>query len=648
MSSFTDMLTGAIASEMAPFLDTPSAAPSAPSRPTPGGMSNQGFPMPAPRPSTTVTEDGTVVAQSSVGMGMGGDDSPFTTIDNIEFGGVTAASAINVSSMYDRNSNSFRKSAVKEFGFGQTYNPRTGLMSTGMPNLGRIGPIGALFNAIGSFATQYNQGKQQEAMQKAGLGLKDNGVITIAGQRVAIVDGKLYGNLPEGVSIGQIKEKALQVVNNLDIRDKAGVYAIQPTGYDESGITGSRTYTAIDDTSFDRNAVGRDAKDVDSDDYYSAISISQSEGESNENSGGGVSFGGGGGSYSGGSSYGDSDGRALGGRIGMANGSSIANAGFVQGPPSEFTDEETIADTEETSVAEGTFIINAPAVEIEGSDNIRAMLVDAYNIAVERGLDTGSESLEAYESEVDVALSKGEVIVPPVLAEIIGYERLEEINNKGKPEVTNRQEMAAKGGFIGGYANGGDVVEGMYGGVEQLTDIASKFKKRYPNPKAARKDTAKLLKDVPPEDILAVLMMGEATILGDAGMKGVAHVTMNRVNSDLNDFKDVQSVYDAAMTKTNSGIFQFNALEPTRFRSVLKDITGTEYGRNMYQRIRGDAEEILSGVQDDFTKGSLFFWNPETSTDSYFKNKVSSGEWEPQAETRTNLAYHQYLRPKTN
>lgn len=624
MSSITDIIAGSIASEMAPFLDTPSAAPSAPSRPTPGGMTNQGFPMPAPRPSTTVTEDGTVVAQSS--MGMGGDDSPFTTIDNIEFGGVTAASAINVSSMYDRNTDSVRKAAVKQVGFGQTYNPQTGLMSTGMPNLGIMGPMGSLFNAIGSFATQYNQGKQQEAMQKAGLGLKDNGVITIAGQRVAIVDGKLYGNLPEGVSIGQIKEKALQVVNNLDIRDKAGVYAIQPTGYDESGITGSRTYTAIDDTSFDSSSFGRDAEDRDDDDSYSGSGANPSGGFTES------------GFYSG---------LAKGGRVGMNSGG-IAGAGFVQGPPGEFTDEETIADTEETSVAEGTFIINAPAVEIEGSDNIRAMLVDAYNIAVERGLDTGSESLEAYESEVDVALSKGEVIVPPVLADIIGYERLEEINNKGKPEVTNRQEMAAKGGFIGGYANGGDVVEGMYGGVEQLTDVASKFKKKYPNAKAARKDTAKLLKDVPPEDILAVLMMGEATILGDAGMKGVAHVTMNRVNSDLNDFKDVQSVYDAAMTKTNSGIFQFNALEPTRFRSVLKDITGTEYGRNMYQRIRGDAEEILSGVQDDFTKGSLFFWNPETSTDEYFKEKVSSGEWEPQAETRTNLAYHQYLRPKTN
>ena len=564
---------------------------------------------------------------------MGSDDSPFTTIDNIEFGGVTAASAINVSSMYDRNTDTFRKAAVKELGFGQTYNPQTGFMSTGMPNLGIIGPMGSLFNAIGSFATQYNQGKQQEAMQKAGLGLKDNGVITIAGQRVAIVDGKLYGNLPENVSIGQIKEKALQVVNNLDIRDKAGVYAIQPTGYDESGITGSRTYTAIDDTSFDSSSFGSDAEDRDDDDSYSGSGANPSGGFTES------------GFYSG---------LAKGGRVGMNSGG-IAGAGFVQGPPSEFTDEETIADTEETSVAEGTFIINAPAVEIEGSDNIRAMLVDAYNIAVERGLDTGSESLESYESEVDVALSKGEVIVPPVLAEIIGYERLEEINDKGKPEVTNRQEMAAKGGFIGGYSGGGDVVEGMYGGIEHLSSIYDKFNAKYPtidaakkNAKSARKTTAELLKDLPPEDILALLMMGEASILGDEGMRGVAHVAMNRVDSDLEDFAELESVYDAALTKTGSGIFQFNAFEPTGFRGVLDAITGTDYGKKKYQRIRTDAEEILAGAQDDFTKGSLFFWNPDESTDKYFRDKVESGEWEPQAETRTKTAFHQYLRPKTN
>jgi hypothetical protein len=48
---------------------------------------------------------------------------------------------------------------------------------------------------------------------------------------------------------------------------------------------------------------------------------------------------------------------------------------------------------------------------------------------------------------VDVALSKGEVVVPPDLAKIIGYDRLEKINNRGKKEVSRRQK-AAKGGFI--------------------------------------------------------------------------------------------------------------------------------------------------------------------------------------------------------
>jgi hypothetical protein len=51
------------------------------------------------------------------------------------------------------------------------------------------------------------------------------------------------------------------------------------------------------------------------------------------------------------------------------------------------------------------------------------------------------------EDEIDVAVSRGEVIVPPELAKIIGYDRLEKINNRGKKEVSRRQK-AAKGGFI--------------------------------------------------------------------------------------------------------------------------------------------------------------------------------------------------------
>ena len=140
-----------------------------------------------------------------------------------------------------------------------------------------------------------------------------------------------------------------------------------------------------------------------------------------------------------------------GGRVGMQAGGAaqrpLPEAGFVAGPPENFTERETVADDQNGSVAEGTFVINAAAVEFAGSDDIRKMILDAYSTAREKGLDIGRVDRKLYEGTVDVALSKGEVVVPPELAKIIGYDRLEKINNRGKKEVSRRQK-AAKGGFI--------------------------------------------------------------------------------------------------------------------------------------------------------------------------------------------------------
>ena len=85
------------------------------------------------------------------------------------------------------------------------------------------------------------------------------------------------------------------------------------------------------------------------------------------------------------------------------------------------------------------------------------MILDAYSKAREKGLDIGRVDRKLYEGTVDVALSKGEVVVPPELAKIIGYDRLEKINNRGKKEVSRRQE-AAGGGFLDGkkFAEGGE------------------------------------------------------------------------------------------------------------------------------------------------------------------------------------------------
>lgn len=183
--------------------------------------------------------------------------------------------------------------------------------------------------------------------------------------------------------------------------------------------------------------------------------------DDNNDSGGGTSSSGstssgGGFTSSGGWSSGGigAPGLASGGRIGMqAGGTAAQPAGFIQGPPSQFSDRETVADDQPMEVAEGTFVINAPAVEHAGTQDIRKMILDAYTIAREKGLDIGGVDRKIYESTVDVALSKGEVIVPPQLAKIIGYDRLEKINNRGKKEVSRRQQ-AAEGGFLG-LAKGG-------------------------------------------------------------------------------------------------------------------------------------------------------------------------------------------------
>jgi len=157
-------------------------------------------------------------------------------------------------------------------------------------------------------------------------------------------------------------------------------------------------------------------------------------------------------------------GARYGGRIGMQEGGAaqrpVPEAGFVAGPPENFTERETVADDQNGAVAEGTFVINAAAVEFAGSNDIRKMILDAYSTAREKGLDIGRVDRKLYEGTVDVALSKGEVVVPPDLAKIIGYDRLEKINNRGKKEVSRRQKKAG-GGFLDGkkFADGGEIYE---------------------------------------------------------------------------------------------------------------------------------------------------------------------------------------------
>jgi len=155
--------------------------------------------------------------------------------------------------------------------------------------------------------------------------------------------------------------------------------------------------------------------------------------------GSGGNAGGGGGDYGGGQEARDV---AMGGRIGYQEG---GEAGFAQRP--EFVggnqtqpDGVSVADDQPRDVQEGTFVINAAAADFAGRDDIEKMIRDAYK----KVGDTGQSGVT---QEIAINVSKGEVMIPPHIAKVIGYDRLNKINNRGKKEIARRQE-AAGGGFI--------------------------------------------------------------------------------------------------------------------------------------------------------------------------------------------------------
>ena len=155
-------------------------------------------------------------------------------------------------------------------------------------------------------------------------------------------------------------------------------------------------------------------------------------------------------------------------------------AGFVGARPEQVNEQDTIADNVNMDVPEGTFVLNAPAVERAGSDDVQRMLEDATKKANAAGVDIEKEIARiSSEGLVPLAVSAGEVLVDPVRAKIIGIGRLEKINNRGIEEVARRQEgqsseetpasppqgaMMAEGGKVSEYdmyaKNVLDVVEG--------------------------------------------------------------------------------------------------------------------------------------------------------------------------------------------
>ena len=143
-------------------------------------------------------------------------------------------------------------------------------------------------------------------------------------------------------------------------------------------------------------------------------------------------------------SRGFSGGLNRGGRVGYQTGDVVQ--GQPQLPevvggqmPSQVPDQQTVADDQKDTLKEGTFVLNAPAVELAGERDVKDMVMNAFYSAREKGLPIGRTDNKLYERNVDVLLSKGEVTIPPELVKIIGLSKLRKLNNRGVREVERRE-----------------------------------------------------------------------------------------------------------------------------------------------------------------------------------------------------------------
>lgn len=264
-------------------------------------------------------------------------------------------------------------------------------------------------------------------------------------------------------------------------------------------------------------------------------------------------------------------------------------SGFIERPPSEVSDEKSVADDKPMIAKEEGMVLNAEAVKLAGEQDVANMIKDAEDYV--RG--SGKEAADDRKA-TDIEISEGEVYISPELADVIGRDRLRKINDRGKPKTEKKIQKAAKGGTIG-YAEG-DEVQSFMDQPGEIPDVgdAPRMQAEIPENditlfrgylgkkgRHVRADVENLIDNLSDKGKLALLMLTETTALADPleSMEAVGQVAVNRMNTNDPDFDDVTSIADVLKQRSKgrgsgSKMFQFDGLEPTSVKDRLTEVMG--------------------------------------------------------------------------
>ena len=459
------------------------------------------------------------------------------------------------------------------------------------------------------------------------------------GQLVSVSPGifggsVLSGNIPQGLTASSFSDLLEQAAEVEDEDAISGYAQGNPAAMMEAGITvddyGSATEAAqagIGYSSYD--AQGNPTGAAPSGSQYSATGTFSSGNDNNDDNNDGGNGSGGSSSSSSSSDMGFST--AYGGKIGMQMGGDPAQQqqaptgemGFVGGPPDQYTEQQTIADDIPKTVPEGAFVINAPAVEFAGKEDVKQMLIQAYEIIAQSDIDSGLDKSPRAttipsKEQVDIMISRGEVIVPPEVAKVIGYDRLEKINNRGKKEVARRQEESqkeekpqaktvAEGGFINMQA-GGNTEEKF--GVDVIEPMSPDFKKKVTdviNRGLTKRSTVeKLIDSLPDREALALTIFSESVVSEDSpeAMRAIGETVVNRMNDKTYSFKNLDTIKEVLKGRSRKGegskMFGYEGLEPSLLKDRLPEMLNNRYWQKAL-----DAADMALETEPDFEQYKL-------------------------------------------
>ena len=250
-------------------------------------------------------------------------------------------------------------------------------------------------------------------------------------------------------------------------------------------------------------------------------------------------------------------------------------AGMIDDQAVPNTEANTVSDKSETSLPEGAFVISASAVEEAGEiDLVERIIKPAVAALAKEGVNIKLEDItqpaKQLNGGVDVALSEGEMIIPPALARKIGLGLLRKINDRGKKETEEKIEET------------------------QVAEQAPQEQAPQEQVRVRANAGGKIDKNL---DMLSRILFSEAGVEGKAGMQAVANVIMNRIEDTTAGF--------SKLDEANKVISQKNA-----FSSLNNDDYKNPSGPN-YDIAKQVARQALSKKLEDITGGALHFRNPD-------------------------------------